>query len=410
MPESLFILTFFYSQKITNIQKKSISKYSRYIYELRQVTTNLTNALDADIKDTNISTMGEKLKILNECYTHTSILLDQLSVVLKCIPENALNTEPVPEFDAVLSDTPLARCYKNNEEWRELYKKLKSITAVVEKQKGALHKIVNATPKQIGDVKSLPNVCQTHIDVTNDARRNLAILIEQSEAILQEYQFKFRSKIVEDFHPQHPVLRCVDNLIKHLNDTSKELDKLDGPFDHDMNEDSSATIIAQTEDIVATMLLIIQSLYKKHLPANESTDNIDVLDAIDEIIDGGKKEKEESKEILEDKHLKEPLHEKLSTDSKMLQLDVLINKIRCLLSSYVQYIATRNETEDMRNAMMRLVPILEQTVLFAQYFLSQKVAVHRVSCKMLSVLLKIFSDLAVKGCVYFFLIVYESFL
>ncbi|XP_023948089.2 midasin [Bicyclus anynana] len=381
--------------KITNNQKKSISKYARYIYELRNVTTNLTNALDADIGETNITTVREKLDILIECYAHTSIMLDQLGIVLKSVPEDAMNTESVPEFDTVLSESSLAKCFMNNDEWRELYKKVKAIISVVDKQKVALHKIANSIPKQIGEVKLLPNISQTHIDVVNDAKRNLNILIERSQAFLQEYQFNFKTKIFEDFIPKHPVLRCVENLIQHLNNTSNELDKLDEAVDQDMNEDSTDAIIKQTEDIVATMLLTIQSLYKKHLPPDKSMDN--VLNAIDELIEGEHNEKEESKEILEDKHLKELLHEKLSLDSRMLQLDTLISKIRSLLANYVQFIATRNDTENMKNVVMRLVPILEQTVLFVQYFLSQKVAVHRVSCKMLSVLLKIFSDLAIKG-------------
>nr|XP_026493936.1 midasin isoform X1 [Vanessa tameamea] len=379
--------------KLTNSQKKSISKYTRFICDLRTVTTNLTNALEADIDKTNITTLKEKLNILVECYAQTSILLDQFSIVLKSLPEKTMNSNTEAEFDVVLSESPISRCFKDSEEWRALYKKTKAIISIVDKQKTALYKLTNTIPTQIGEFVEFIVVSQNHIDITNDAKSNLIKIIENSEAILMEYHFKLETNIFDNYTPRHPLLRGIENLVKYLKETVNELDTMDQPFDQDMDELSANAIVTQTEDIAATMLLIIQSLYKKHLPPDKSMENIDVLNAIDEIID----EKEESKEILEDRHLKELLQEKLSTDSKMLQLDTLITKMRSLLGDYVQYIATRSEVDEVRTAVMRLVPILEQVVLFVQYFVSQKVAVHRVSCKMLSVLLKIFSDLATKG-------------
>ena len=382
---------------MTNSQKKSISKYTKYIYELRTVTTNLTNVLEAYTSKTNITNLNNKLDILMECYAHSSILLDQFTIVLKCIPEISMNSNSEAEFDIVLSDSLIAKCYKDNDEWRELYKKVKAIITHVDKQKAALTKLIKSNPKQIGEEYVIPNISQAHIDIVEDAKINLHAIIEKAEAILQEYSFKLKTKIVDGFVPQHPLLRCIEKLVKYVKETIGHLDQLDTPIDQEMNETYSNTLTSEAEDIIATMLLTIQSLYKNHLSAEKSIDNLDVLDAIDEIIDEGEKEKEESKEILEDKHLKELLQERIVADSKLLQLDTLINKMRSLLCNYVDFIACRPGVEEVRIAIMRVVPILEQVLLFVQYFVSQKVAVHRVSCKMLSVLLKIFSDLAIKG-------------
>lgn len=345
--------------------------------------------------------MKEKLNILVECYAQASILLDQFSVVLKSLPEVSARSASEPEFDLVLSDSPITRCYNNTDDFRELYKKVKAIMSTVDEQKTSLYKLTNATPKKIGDSVEFNVVSQSHIDITNEVKMNLTKIIDSSDAILNEYNFKLTKNIFNDYKSRHPLLRGLENLVKYLKETVIELDKLDQPVDQEMDDLCSTTIVTQVEDIAATMLLIIQSLYKKHLPLDKSIENIDVLNAIDEIIDEENNSKDESKEILEDKHLKELLHEKLSTDTKLLQLDTLINKIQHLLANYVQYIAVRRETDEVRTAVMRLVPILEQVVLFVQYFVSQKVAVHRVSCKMLSVLLKIFSDLAMKGYVKF---------
>ncbi|XP_072942545.1 midasin [Epargyreus clarus] len=382
--------------KLTNSQKRSISKHSRHLCDLRTITNNLTNALEIEPSDANITTIKDKIEILTQCYAHISIVLDQFSVLLKSFPENTLNSECEPEFDAVLSDSPLAKCFKNSDQWTQLYKKLKAVISVATKQKTALNKLVNSMPKQIGrDNTELPVISQSHIDVTNDAKANLENIAIDLKAILNEYQFVFKITSVEESLPQHPVLRSIENLTKYLSETKTALDELDEPNDVSMTDNTTA-LIDQTEDTIASMLLVIQSLYKKHLPMNRSSDNIDVLNAIDEIIEG-EKTTEESKEVLEDKHLKELLQEQLSSDTKMLQMEVMIDKIKAVLVEYVQYIATNQNIENVRAVVMRLVPILEQMVLFMQYFVTQKVAVHRVSCKMLSVLLKIFSELATKG-------------
>lgn len=378
-------------QKLTNSQKKSISKYSRQLCDLRTLVTNFTNAVDVD-NDTNIATLKDKMDILVECYANTSILLTQFNVVLKACPEKELGEEP--NFDSVLSNSSIIKCYRNSDEWKELYGKIKTMITLVNKEKTTLNKVLNCMPKQIGKSLNVPQVSQSHVDATNEAISILQTMSNNIEGILKDYQFTLKIEVDKDFIPRHPILRSIETLSKYLKDVIDNLNELDAVCDASM-EDESDELIKQTEDLIATMLLIIQSIYKKYLPQDKSSDNIDVLNAIDEIIDEPQ-EKEESKEILEDRHLKELLQENLSIDSKMLQLETLTDKLNELLVMYVQHIATNKNTE-VRNVVVRLVPILEQTVLFVQYFVTQKVAVHRVSCKMLSVLLKIFSDLATKG-------------
>lgn len=378
-------------QKLTNSQKKSISKYSRQLCDLRTLVTNFTNALHVD-KDANIATLTVKTDILVECYANSSILLNQFSVVLKACPENELGEEP--NFDSVLSYSPIVKCYKNSDEWKELYSKIKSIITIVNKQKITINKVLNCLPKQIGKSLDVPRVSQSHVDVTNEATSILNTIRNDIEDMLKEYQFKLKIVVDKDFIPRHPILKILENYSKYLKDVIDNLNELDAVRDASM-EDDTDELTNQTEDLIATMLLVIQSIYKKHLPLDKSSDNNDVLNAIDEIIDEGK-EKQESKEILEDKHLKKLLQENLSIDSKMLQLETLTDKLNVLLFTYVQHLAT-NKNIEVRNVVERVVPILEQTLLFVQYFVTQKVAVHRVSCKMLSVLLKIFGDLATKG-------------
>lgn len=381
-------------QKISNTQKRSISTYSRYLYDLRTLTTNLENALELEGPKVNITTMQQKIKILTECYANCSIVLDQFSVLLKSCPDKAY-TET--EFDLVLSESPVVRCFKNSDEWKELCKKVKAITAIVTKQKTALLKL-QSVPRNYSKTREyIPDISQTHINTAKDARDALENILGDVNNILERFKFtlKYKSAFKIDAVPQHPFLASMYDLSAYLIEMIKELDDLNQPNEVVMETDSINELVDQTEDIIANMLLIIQSIYKKHLPEGKESET-EASNSMDDIIVEDE-DKEKSKDLLEDKHLKERLQENLSSDAKMLQLESLIDKCQSLLSDYVQYVATTENVEDGRNAVTRMVPILEQTVLFVQYFVTQKVAVHRVTCKMLSVLLKIFSDLATKG-------------
>ncbi|CAG4947470.1 unnamed protein product [Colias eurytheme] len=385
--------------KLTNKQKKTIAKYSRYICDLRSVATSITNVLELDDL-VNVFTLNDKIEVLSDCYGNASILLDQFSIVLKSLPQKGLNANCEPEFDRLLSNSLLPHCYSDSDEWKELYKKIKAIINLVDKQRTALNKLTNAVPKFLGIYDQIPMVSQVHVDTVNDGVITLGILKEKVKAILEEYNFEFKYNVTEQGKSHHPILCCLEDLENYLNSTMQKIRKIDKTIDVALEENTKEGLFRQTEHIVANMLLIIQSLYKKHLPVEKSMDNVDVLDAIDEIIDEENKEnkdKEESKEILEDKHLKDLLQDKLSSDRKILQLEVLTSKLKTLVLDFIQYISAKKYIEDVKTVLMRLVPILEQTVLFIQYFVAQQVAVHRVSCKMLSVLLKIFSDLATKG-------------
>ncbi|XP_075981449.1 midasin [Anticarsia gemmatalis] len=379
--------------KLTNTQKKSISKYSRYLYDLRTLSTNLTNALDVDNTEVNLSTLNKKLDLLTECYAHISIVLDQFYLLIKSCPEKGVNSETEPDFDNVLSDSKIVRCYKNSDEWKELTKRVKALISSVDKQMNALHKVASNMPNEIGPIANndVIVISQIHIDVANNCKINLEKMIKDINDLLDDYQFKFKLPI-HGCTPKHPILRSLVDMSTYLTTTIGELQKLD-----EVKESTQAVtsddLINRTEDLIATMLLIIQSVYKKHLPQEQ--ENAEVLNAIDEIIKSDSRD--ESRDIIEDKHLKEHLQDKLSADSKLLQMEVLINKTQGLLVSYGQYLANGKEVDEVRSVVLRIVPILEQTMLFVQYFIAQKVAVHRVSCKMLSVLLKIFSDLASKG-------------
>ncbi|CAK1552225.1 unnamed protein product [Leptosia nina] len=370
--------------QITNTQKKSIAKYSSYIVDLRIITTSLANVLELETDSANVSTISEKLDILADCYTKASILLDQFSILLKSLPESTFSSGAGPEFDKELSNSLLPHCYNGSDEWKELYKKVKYVIAIVERQNNTVTKLI-AVPKRIRkSTFEIPSISQNHIDAVNDGIISLGLIRERINKILEEYKFELKHK-VDDKSSLHPVLAGLVDFEHYVANTIRNIQALDKPNNKVkvLNENLKKDVLQVTEEVVANMLLIIQTLYKKHVSPDSKVDDLD--------------ETEESKEILEDNHLKELLQEKLSSDGKLLQLGCLINKLQNLCTLCIEYVTTEQGLEDVKSVIVRVMPLLEQLQLFAQYFVSQKVAVHRVSCKMLSILLKIFSDLATKG-------------
>lgn len=386
---------------MTNVQKKAISKFSRQVCELRDITTNLTAALDVNEETKITNVIKQKINILTQCFIHTMINLEQFREILKSCPENGISDMFEPAFDAELSNSRIVTCYKDSEDWNKLYTKVKSILAIVKKHKTALQKVNNLVPNILGKRVKLISISQAHIDVTTDAYNNLKLINKDINDLLLNYQFKFKNSVIDNYIPEHPLLQNIVALSTYLNNTIKKVDNLykNIKSNEENNKDTINNFTKETEDLIASMLLTIQSIYKIHLP-KEQEEN-DVLDAIDEMIDDNVEHKEPStevyQEILEENHLKELLQEKLLRDIKLLQIDSLIEKTKILHNRFVHKLQSSDDVEALKNIIMRAIPILEQFTLFVQYFLIQQVSLHRVSCKMFSILLKIFIDLSTKG-------------
>lgn len=387
-------------QKMMNSQKRNISKYSRYLCDIRVLTSKLLLELDVnESANDNNASIKQRRDILFETYCNAAILLEQFIVLLKSCPEKGMSLQNEPAFDSVLSDSPIVNCYRNTEEWKHLYDKTKKILAVVNKQKTSLLKLNDLLPRVLGKNKvQITTISQNERDVTIEANDQLQFIKNEINCLINEYQFKLKSNNEDGFVQQHPIFRSIVILSQYIEKATYKLDELIKVTFEPMNEDDKdpmSDFVEQSEDLIATMLLIIQSLYKKH--SNNSKYDENVLNAIDEIIDEDhvkECEHEDSKEILEENHLKEMLQENLSSDVKMLQFDVLLEKIRKVIEVYTEKIGRTTAAKDI---VVRVIPILEQLVLFVQYFITQQVAVHRVTCKMLSVLLKIFTDFSTKG-------------
>lgn len=380
---------------MTTTQRKSISNHIRQLSDLRTLTTNLTNLLDVEDAERHVCRLDEKLKLLEEGYGNISIYLDQFYILLKSCPEKDLQSESEPEFDCLVSDSKLVNFYKNSDQWKDLNRRIKLLIANVSKQKNAINKVgITHTQDAKEYGKLILPLSQNHVDVKNECKDNLIKIEKDINDILADFSIICKIDICTDF--KHPILKSMKELSNYVKRIIDNVEKIEnryvGPVVANLDV-VKGTFLEQTRGLLQHILLLIQAMYKRHLP-QENGENAEVLEAIDEIIKSGNKE--ESKYVIEDKHLKYHLEEKLSLDTKCLDLDELIDMLQEMLHKYLENLFEATEPS-IKTMTMRIIPILEQALLFAQYFITQKVAVHRVSCKMLSVLLKIFTDVASKG-------------
>jgi len=145
---------------------------------------------------------------------------------------------------------------------------------------------------------------------------------------------------------------------------------------------------ADTElaNIAHSVLISLQNIYKHHAKPEKVPENGET-----------KEQDQESKEALQEQHLKKCLTGELSSDWQQLSLPRVLGK----LSNVLLVLKHSNaENQDKLLCVRRaigLLPILEQYQLLADYLLLQQLATHKVSAKMMSIVLTVFVEIGSKG-------------
>jgi midasin len=98
---------------------------------------------------------------------------------------------------------------------------------------------------------------------------------------------------------------------------------------------------------------------------------------------------------VEEEHLKILIAENLENDFKELSIATILNL--CHEIAECLFVVPPDQLEEPKTLISYVIPLLEQIILYHQYFLTQQVSTYRIICKMNSVLLNIFIDLASKG-------------
>lgn len=394
-------------------QKLRIAKNGRHLCLLRNQVHQITTLCESEIQQPNQSVLYSRLTTLKEVYSFVIMTMEQFELLLKSYPKrNASGVDDASEtiaFDNAICDSALGKCFKYDAAWLDVNEKVKQMLSVSNKQKNNLNKLTPSLPsvytyKKTEKLVNNNILCQPHIMVMDEASGQLKDLSNKLTTLINS--FKMDPDNQENI--QNPVSNCLVDLHKYM---SKQLINLK-PFAEEnsviseveevemVQETSLESFSIRVEGCVSFILYAIQEMYKKYLKDNtkDEAENNTIDDENEAVKQEPTEEDEESDQIIQDGHLKKELQENIRTDIADLNIPKLINKLDKIMSELHLRMDTNDKNvAECKKQLSRCVPLLEQITLLAQYFITQQVAMHRVSCKMLSVLLNIFHDLTTKG-------------
>lgn len=156
----------------------------------------------------------------------------------------------------------------------------------------------------------------------------------------------------------------------------------------------SETIDSELENIIHCILIPMQSIYKKC--SKQKKEDLLSSSVQSETSSDAKTEKDlkENEDLIEENHLKTKINYELLSELEILSIEKVTRKLNNILLT-IQY-GKCNDIPNVTQKIIRLLPILEQYNLFCKFYLIQQIGAHKVSTKMMSVMLTVFVELGSK--------------
>lgn len=192
----------------------------------------------------------------------------------------------------------------------------------------------------------------------------------------------------------------VASLVKSFKEVTRKIDSLEC-------ENGYSVFAKSLKELHSSMnqdLEKVRLLDRENNPTNINIDNElenlsqNILKAIENVFkkfqepERKKMEQEDEKTNLVANHLKGKMHKELEHDFELLNLSKINSKLNKVVDSV--FTSTDKRTNGQANRVLLLV---KQFDLLVNYFFVQHLSAHKLSTKMLSILLSVFLELATKG-------------
>ncbi|KAH8391169.1 hypothetical protein KR215_008404 [Drosophila sulfurigaster] len=198
---------------------------------------------------------------------------------------------------------------------------------------------------------------------------------------LQHYQRSYQKIIdnikqvlvqLEDKHEEHlPLAQPLLTLLATLDSTTAPSATEGEPIE-------LTNVDAELANIAHAVLLALQKIYKEH---GQQPD---------------KENESENGTELKEQHLKQHLTGQLDADWELLSMPRTLQKLSNVLLVLKHADSSEEKLLCLRRAVA-LLPVLEQYQLLADYMLLQQLGTHKISTKMLSIMLTAFVEIGSKG-------------
>ncbi|KAF5303068.1 hypothetical protein FQR65_LT08397 [Abscondita terminalis] len=325
--------------------KSLLINTSRTFYYLRMYSQSFTT-LDRDPSSTKVS--FETHQNIVSLLQNILITLEQYKIILDTAPrENAveIDSNSVPILEPLPNNFIM---YKNDKVWRFCLNKIEETLVIARKLLRILADVICFVP-------SIEFNCSKYVLVSLPLKHIIDDLEHASENI----------RNLDETFEKIPLTKSARWLIMELGLVKEHL--MEQHTEHKTETINATFFKRNAQKLMKKILVVVQCTYKKY-----------------------KEQDSESSELL-----KTSILQSLSSDADILNMLGVLKD----LHNTIKYGFKLNSLEisKCKFVILQIRPILNQLIMFYQYFLTQQVSAYRAVCKMCCVVCNIFNSLVTKG-------------
>ncbi|XP_066248350.1 midasin [Euwallacea similis] len=327
-------------------QKRNLIKATRLHYKLRGKAKVMRETCENESFVSAKALLNIK-KVLNS----TSIVINQVEIILNSCPDDeALVDNNYFEIPLLESGSDVIK-RKEDEHWKK-------------------------TKKLIGNIESLLGKLQNHTQKIQ-CKKTGFIPFAVKDCFFEDFQKL--AKLIDTLQQQFQLIKVSES----LNWLATSIRSLIHEQSHVPIESTPHVNYENLLDkFTKSLLIVIQNIYKKYRGLAPSLKQSSETDSLEET-------------PLQDDHLKVLLSGNLQADLSIFEASDVLNNAELVLETLLGGSNYANEEE--RSLTAQCLPLFDQVLHLFEYFITQQVAAYRTTCKLTSILLNIFIDLASKG-------------
>lgn len=351
-------------------QRQNLCKSTNELQQLQQNIKRI-NELNAIVASDNANgfafkAYSVKLTSMENALIRIFDLTEQYGLLLNCVP----NDED-KGFTAIQSNA-MSAFTQTSERYRQM--------------KTAIASISKSTKNLLTKVQSMA------LNYFKDSNAFSAVTIEFNRIVSEMHTLCDALKL----NTCNEYLVFAKPLVGLLKAVSIETDSNAVNTDASMDGGDNAmqNISNELENIVHHILLAMQNIYKKYSvqkPPNDAT----IADSNE--TEPADIEDDQDEENIEKNHLKQKITTEMSDDWQTLNLSIVSNKLSKIIAEIFHSGGGDTKNAEILRKITSISPILMQFELLCKYYLIQQLGAHKVTMKMLSVLLTVFIELTTKG-------------
>lgn len=344
-------------------QRRLLSSTSKTMYDFRVMLQQLrdigeiTSKPQVEESHMNFNQFRDRYNALKLVLAHIRYVFEQYQLFLSSAPSKREST------NTIFSNTNAAAMLQKSS--TDFYTLTSQCESVLSLAKSTLVDL---------DKHNSEFVCKDRLDKYYDVYNQLFVTIE---SIIKCFKTSYNEYL--------PIAKPLVDLSTFIGNT---IQVAFNEKNHKEPECDFENIDLELENVIHSMLLSLQKLYKKY-PSKAQSDD-------EEKSPTKRKTEEEEYEEIHEQHLKKKLHEELKDDWNVMNIELLNEKLMNILLT----VKLSKPSVDKINYIQKLLsvqPLLEQFNLMAEYYLCQQLGAHKVSVKMLSVILTVFVEIGTKG-------------